>query len=953
MSAPPYDVEFARLIGRALLLRERNAPHIEADYLTPFALETRIEQWRSALGYLDDISWQHYLHANGWSQADLPQLAGDPLYLGESTPAPWITLLMHIWQNTPSRADIERIQHEVADISLADVHLIAPFVPWIHQQFVAQPAIAASAFRYVIGQISALVMTESADSASATTRKRTPPEWSRERWRQRAYQCAWLIRRISHTCVSTCQVILEAYHNLQRDWSHLRRLVPQLPVKPLLDTCTIGQAPRAFARYGGICIHVDTTLALVYMPIPTVDRDILVHLKTWLERRGAPVVAHTPLTHRGDGYHWAYVPPARYLTDTAEMQTFAKNIGGLAALADILGVIGLDRDALYCAGDTPWLLDYGYIGYGMTHQPPLAHQLIMRAIPPAPQAAVNTRLATWHHYHAIGPYIDEWRDDVLSGYQQYYAFIWQRIDAIRHMIGSIQSMWQRPLHPHTSQLAACLHALGNYTEVRHGFAADLIIERLVQHHHATAAPIREAFVHGVMPSIHHDASMDGIIANLNAVSAIHQSTQLAHLHMALTPCNPTEEHGRAPWQRTTNTLLTHDQLITEALTLADDIVERQLGLPHGSNWLTPTHHPRLTPLHLSDASIDHGGAGISLVLAQLSALPNAAHLASVAEDGLRAALQHTQEHPYQLGAMSWAIAAAAPYIPVTHTLLPRLNQLLRAPFETPIDHPHWPDGWAGLVIGLTALHHIWPNAGYALHALTVGEQLLQSRQRNSQGQRTWAGRVLHHGGYGSSGVLTALVRLYDISHDQRFLRAANEIAYGEDLHYDDAHGGWPDTRTTPVTYPVSWGYGSLGVAMGRLTLMAPLRSRHPDKKLLTLLEALDTTGLPEADGLAEGSAGMIDVMLSVARALPTPYYEQRASYWCSQMVTRAHDRGGYVCVAEIPGIYEHPGVWHGTAGIAHQLARMAYPRLFGSLLAFEMPKSKSAMASDMVDLAPQ
>lgn len=950
MSAPPYDVEFARLIGRALLLRERIAPHIEADYLTPFELETRIEQWRRALGYLDDISWQHYLHAHGWSQADLPRLAGDPLYLGEEHPAQWIALLVQVWQATPSNADVAQIQREFDNLGLNDAHLIAPFVPWIQQQFATQPEIATSALRYVIGQISALVMTDSADVPPKRGRS---PEWSRERWRQYAYQHAWLIRRISQTCVYTCQVIRDAYRHLQCDWSDLRRLVPQLPVRLQLERCTIGPAPRGFARYGGVCIQVDATVALVYMPITTTAHDILVHIKTWLERRGAPVVVHVPLIHRGDEYHWAYVPPARYLTDEVEMQQFAYHIGGLAALADAIGLIGLDRDAVYCAGDTPWLLDYGHIGYAMMHQPPLAHQLIMRAIPSAPHAAVNTQLATWHQYQAVGPYIDQWRDDVLLGYQHYYAFMWQRIDSIRHMVSAIHTISQRPLQPHTSLLTASLQELAQYTEIRHGFAADLIIERLVQHHHGVAAQIREAFVHGVMPSIRHDTTTDGIIANLNGVSAIHQGTQLAHLHMALTPCRHTNEHGRAPWQRTTNELLTNDQLIAESLTLADDIVERQLGLANGSSWLTPTHHPRLTPLHLSDASIDHGGAGISLVLAQLSNLPGADHLASVAEDGLRAALHHAQEHPYQLGAVSWAIAAAAPHIPVTHTLLPRLNQLLRAPFGASIDHPHWPDGWAGLVIGLTALHHVWPNASYAHQALMVGEQLLQSRQRNAQGQRTWAGRVLHHGGYGSSGVLTALVRLYDISHDQRFLRAANEIAYSEDQQYDDAHGGWPDTRTTPFTYPVSWGYGSLGIAMGRLTLMAPLRSRHPDQKLLTLLEALDSTGLPDADGLAEGSAGMIDVMLSVARALPNTYYEQRAAYWCSQMVARAHDRGGYVCVAEIPGVYEHPGVWHGTAGIAHQLARMAYPRLFGSLLAFEMPKSRSTMASGTADLAPQ
>jgi len=952
MSATPYDIEFARLIGRSLLLRERSSAHIEADYLTPFELETRIEQWRSALGYLDDVSWQHYLHANGWSQADLPRIAGDPLYLGESAPAPWITVLMHIWHETPSHADIAQLHHEFADIPIDNLYVIVPFAPWIRQQFATQPAIAESAYRYVIHQISTLMdghLPWAQDKPTKRGRKQT--EWSREQWRQRAYQFAWLIRRISHTCVHTCQTILAAWSNLQNDWAHLRRFLPQLPPRPRGSHYAIGPAPRAFARYGGICIHVDS-LALVYMPVATAEIDVFTHIKTWLERRGAPVVAHTPLVYRGGGYHWAYVPPAHYLTDTGEMKRFAYYIGALAALTDILGVIGLDRDSLYCAGDTPWILDYGQIGYAMTHQPPLAHQLVMRAIPPATQAAVNTRLAAWHQHHAIGPYIDEWRDEVLQGYQQYYAFIWQRIDTIRHMIGTLTTVWQRPLQPHTSQLITCLQSLNNYTDVRHGFAADILIERLIQHHHA-ASSIREAFINGILPSIYHEVSTTGIMANLDAVSAIHQGTQLAHLHMALTPCTPTAENGRAPWQHTTNDLLTHDQLIAEALTLADDIVERHLGLAHGSGWLTPTHHPRLTPLHVSDASIDHGSAGISLVLAQLSALPNATHLASVAEDGLRAALHHAQEHPYQLGAVSWAIAAAAPHIPVTTTLLPRLNQLLRTSFDGTIDHPQWPDGWAGLAIGLTALHHVWPSAGYAMQALTIGEQLLQSRQRNAQGQRTWAGRILHHGGYGSSGILTALVRLYEISHDQRFLRAANEIAHSEDQHYDDAHGGWPDTRVTPFSYPISWGYGSLGIAMDRLSLMAPLRSRHPDRKLLTLIEALDTAGLPEADGLAEGSAGVIDIMLSIARALPNRYYEQRSLYWCSQMVARAHERGGYVCVAEIPGIYEHPGVWHGTAGIAYQLARTAYPRLFSSLLAFEMPKTKATMASDMVDLAPQ
>lgn len=950
MSDVPFDIEFARLIGRALLLHERTIDGVDVDYLTPFELEKRIEQWRTTLGYVDDVSWQHYLHANGWSQADLPRLAGDPMVrTHDAELPPWIGLLQQVWADVPDSHTINDIQNELPHLTIDEIHLIAPFVTWITQHLEVAPSIMPAARRYLIHQLASMVHDD-LDASSEVQQRRNA--WSRERWRAHAYHHAWLIRRMSHTCISVCTGLNTALRRIVHDWPTLRQHLPHLPTRPHPELLTVGPAPRAYARYGGLCVQIGDT-SLIYVPIVTPAADILEHVKTWLERRGAPVVVHTPTLMHGSDYMWAYVPPARFLTDADEIAQYAYCVGGLAALADILGIIGLDRDALYCAGDTPWLLDYGHIGFAMTHQPPLAHQLIMRAIPVASHAALTTNLGIWHAYEGVGPTLDGWRDNVLAGYQHYYGFVWQRITDVQHMLRSISHLHQRPLLPSVPQLTACMQNLAAYHEVRHGFSAAICMEQLIyqQHLYASASHIRDALTNGVMPHIIQRVSVDGIMSNLTAISALHQSTQLAHLHMALTPFQPSHEYGRTPWHVTTNEMISHEDLIAEALTLADDIVERQLGLDHGSGWLTPIHHPRLTPLHLSDASIDHGGAGIGLVLAKLSSLPNANSLQMAAEAALSTALHHAQHHPYQLGAVCWAIAGAAPHLPVTHQLLPRLNHLLRTPLLNTIDHPQWPDGWAGLIIGLTALHHLWPSAGYGMQALTIGEQLLQSRQRNARGQRTWAGRHVHHGGYGSSGLLIALVRLYEINHDQRFLRAANEIAHNEDLAYDEAHSGWPDTRTTPLTYPVSWGYGSLGVAMGRLSLMAPLRSRHPDHKLLALLAALDNTGLPEADGLAEGSAGVVDVMFSVARALPNPYFEQRAAYWCTQMVTRARDRGGYVCVADIPGIYEHPGVWHGTAGIAYQLARMAYPRLFGSLLAFEMPKGKVAMASDTADPA--
>jgi lantibiotic modifying enzyme len=58
------------------------------------------------------------------------------------------------------------------------------------------------------------------------------------------------------------------------------------------------------------------------------------------------------------------------------------------------------------------------------------------------------------------------------------------------------------------------------------------------------------------------------------------------------------------------------------------------------------------------------------------------------------------------------------------------------------------------------------------------------------------------------------------------------------------------------------------------------------------------------------------------------------------MMQRAHERGGSVTAAEYPGIYQQPTLFLGTAGIAYQIARCAYPRLFPSLLFNNLPRGE-------------
>jgi hypothetical protein len=88
--------------------------------------------------------------------------------------------------------------------------------------------------------------------------------------------------------------------------------------------------------------------------------------------------------------------------------------------------------------------------------------------------------------------------------------------------------------------------------------------------------------------------------------------------------------------------------------------------------------------------------------------------------------------------------------------------------------------------------------------------------------------------------------------------------------------------------------------MLRLALHAHEYDKQPQDTLLNLLDGIDGVGLHENDGLCCGTAGSIDLLLSVGRELPQPYYTDRAHYWLRQMIQRAYDRGGYVTAQNIP-----------------------------------------------------
>jgi len=110
-------------------------------------------------------------------------------------------------------------------------------------------------------------------------------------------------------------------------------------------------------------------------------------------------------------------------------------------------------------------------------------------------------------------------------------------------------------------------------------------------------------------------------------------------------------------------------------------------------------------------------------------------------------------------------------------------------------------GCAGLLSVLTQLYAQEKSPKVLSLSETCGEHLLIRRVRAASGQQVWDTGMgtapLTGMGHGSAGIANALLRLYQITGEDRYYHAAGEALHHEDTLYDRERNNWPDLRKNP------------------------------------------------------------------------------------------------------------------------------------------------------------
>jgi lantibiotic modifying enzyme len=263
---------------------------------------------------------------------------------------------------------------------------------------------------------------------------------------------------------------------------------------------------------------------------------------------------------------------------------------------------------------------------------------------------------------------------------------------------------------------------------------------------------------------------------------------------------------------------------------------------------------------------------------------------------------------------------------------------------------HSPDvisGIAGAIPALIVLGH-HPHCEIArLWSFVLGDTLIQSACRH-EGFWTWGSssdvenpnpRPLTGYAHGAAGIGLALLELFAVTQEERFLAAGRNALSYEATQYDRSAKNWPDhrTRASPEpmtqgpTFSVTWCHGAPGIALSRLRAMridVELRARYYSEAIngaettcAVLAERLGQPGLDVSP--CHGLSGLIEVVLTAGDVLDQPRFTCQAYSAAEELIARyAHQ---VYWPSGVVGGGPNPSFMLGVAGVGYHFLRLHAP----------------------------
>ncbi len=473
----------------------------------------------------------------------------------------------------------------------------------------------------------------------------------------------------------------------------------------------------------------------------------------------------------------------------------------------------------------------------------------------------------------------------------------------------------------------------------------------------------------LIPEVFEEPSFDRMLRRLATLSEADLTQQIEiiwgsfYSRFIQEPSPVSGEVSPVPCLRVTE-VVTSEQLVQQAITIAEDLQQRAICATDGSvTWIGMGYRHRNQGFQLQGLgySLYDGSCGVALFLAALAKITGDSQwheLALGTLQPLRHALADSEPDSVARLTRQLGISGTTGLGSIVYALT-KISQLLQesALLADARTAASWitPDkiaadqtfdvmeGAAGVILSLLSLHEVETgNQGQQPtpleFAIAWGEHLLEHQTSIDHRPKTWKtgnGKQLTGFSQGAAGIAYALLRLFAVTQDCRFLNAATDaIAYEQSVFSTEAQN-WLDLRSEEPCFRVSWAHGASGIGLGRLGGLSVLDTVEIRQEIAIALETTQKYILGNVNNLCWGTLGRIETLLVAAQRLNRPDLLEFVDQAVTWILAQAQQQGCCISCSDLPSKVYNPGFFHGATGIGYQLLRIANPQLLSSVLLWQ------------------
>ncbi|GHO54866.1 type 2 lanthipeptide synthetase LanM family protein [Ktedonobacter robiniae] len=403
----------------------------------------------------------------------------------------------------------------------------------------------------------------------------------------------------------------------------------------------------------------------------------------------------------------------------------------------------------------------------------------------------------------------------------------------------------------------------------------------------------------------------------------------------------------------------HERALDAALAVGERLHELMLENGEFIDWMgVSIFDQEAWGLGPAGADLYAGNAGIIFFLAYLGALAGKEKYSTIARRALKMLRGQVEFHRKVVGAFNVGVYnGIASYV----YLLSHLGTLWNEPAlfseaeecvraivgQVPTDEMlDVVAGSASAIAAFLSLYHVHPSETTLDAAIACGERLLEKKVQLEVGIG-WITKTedapLAGLGHGNAGIALNLLRLADISGDERFREAALQAFAFERHIFSPQHNNWPDLRAEAdgtekdeqkKYIMAAWCHGGAGIALARLGCLRYIDDEAIRAEIEAGLQATMRRGFGNSHSLCHGDMASLDTLLTAALVLDDPQYQENVEH-AAPILLENIERQGWVSGA--PMGMETTGLMLGITGAGYTWLRLAFPNMMPSVLLLDPP----------------